>query len=299
MNTESQKTKIRLPELPEWDGYFVYVDRLPTGEPFYVGIGKARRVFVKVRNVLHDRICSKYDGCFREVVFLGDRPSALREERRLISVYGRINNGTGCLSNFTDGGDGGTGRVVTDEMRRLSSERMTKKYSTKEWKEYWRKSTKDVFSNEETRTKHHASIVRAWERSEVREKHRLKTVEAMSRPDVKARQSEGLRTVMSTPEFKEKRSRITRQVFSDQRIKEKQIVSLKRTMSSPEFRKGLSERSKEFNSRPEVVEKKSSATSRLHAARKMFIASTGYEGRYREITKEMCSEFFDKKLLTS
>jgi hypothetical protein len=41
---------------------------------------------------------------------------------RLIAFYGRIDNGTGCLRNLTDGGEGVTGRIQPEEERRRRSE---------------------------------------------------------------------------------------------------------------------------------------------------------------------------------
>ena len=201
MITENQNTPVLLPDLPDWKGHFVYVDMKPDGSPFYVGIGKKRRVFIKVRNIIHTRICNKYPGCYREIVFTGSRSEALDEEKNLIRLFGRIDNGTGTLSNLTDGGDGGTGSVRTSTQKSYASVKMKIKYGTPEWKERWRNSTLHLFTDERVRTKHHAGVTAAWSRSEVREKHRLNTTDAMARPDVKEKQIRGLRVAFSTPSY--------------------------------------------------------------------------------------------------
>jgi len=43
-------------------------------------------------------------------------------EVELVKKYGRLNNGSGCLCNLTDGGDGCAGFVITDEYRKKISE---------------------------------------------------------------------------------------------------------------------------------------------------------------------------------
>jgi len=43
-------------------------------------------------------------------------------EREFIAAYGRINNGTGCLANLNDGGDGNCGWIPSEETRKLWSE---------------------------------------------------------------------------------------------------------------------------------------------------------------------------------
>jgi hypothetical protein len=49
---------------------------------------------------------------------------AFDEEKRLIALYGRRDNGTGVLVNFTDGGEGSSGAIYSEETRRKASERM-------------------------------------------------------------------------------------------------------------------------------------------------------------------------------
>jgi hypothetical protein len=44
--------------------------------------------------------------------------SAWEEEKRLISLYGRIDRKTGCLRNLTDGGEGPSGRIPYNKGKR-------------------------------------------------------------------------------------------------------------------------------------------------------------------------------------
>lgn len=282
---------IRLPELPEWRGHFVYVDRKADGSLFYVGVGNRRRVFVKVRNELHTRICNKYQGCYREIVFTGTRNQALTEERRLIAIHGRINNGTGVLANFTNGGDGGTGRVVTEEMRKRSSEQMTSKYSSDKWREFWKKSTTTLFTDEGVRQRHRIGVIAAWGKEGAKEKHRALTKAAMAIPEVKMRQSKAIREVFSTDEYKKKRSITTKKVFSDPAVRARQVAALKKTMNDPDFRKGLTERAKIHQNRPDVIEKKSNGTREMHHLRKLFIEVTGYSGTYSSLSLQTVLDY--------
>lgn len=86
---------------------FVYVDRKPCGEPFYVGIGNAKRVAKLGRNVWHTKITQKYPDWSRTVVAsMFTWEAACDVERQLIAEFGRRDLGTGSLTNHTDGGEG-------------------------------------------------------------------------------------------------------------------------------------------------------------------------------------------------
>lgn len=99
------------------DIFYVYVDyRLDTNVPFYVGKGQDVRVKLVRRNIIHQRIAKKA-GMRREVLFgTKDQHFALDEEVRLIRELKTRNQFGGA--NLTDGGEGTTGWVPSEETKR-------------------------------------------------------------------------------------------------------------------------------------------------------------------------------------
>ena len=113
----------------EQEVFFVYVDRKPCGEPFYVGKGNMKRVNFTVRNAAHTNICRKYPDWSREIAFSGDEQDCFAEEVRLIALYGRRDKGTGTLANWTDGGEGASGNMHTGSTRKKMSEVQRKRWA--------------------------------------------------------------------------------------------------------------------------------------------------------------------------
>jgi hypothetical protein len=73
------------------------------GMPYYVGKGRGNRAYSKQHS-----IPIPADRANIVIVFSGfSESAAFEEEKRLIAQYGRIDNGTGCLQNRTEGGEGG------------------------------------------------------------------------------------------------------------------------------------------------------------------------------------------------
>lgn len=118
--------------------YYVYMLLRPNGEPFYVGKGRDERIgdhrqeakslrskpgrkSIKVR-VIHKLWKEGKD--FKEKIVFSNLKEQLAFdlEMKLISVFGRINCGTGCLANMTDGGEGTSGLIHTEEVRKRISE---------------------------------------------------------------------------------------------------------------------------------------------------------------------------------
>jgi hypothetical protein len=81
--------------------FYTYLWLREDGTPYYVGKGKGRRGF---ENNSHRQHCPSRE---RIVVnYWPDEGTAYSYEKYLIDFYGRIDLGTGCLRNLTDGGEG-------------------------------------------------------------------------------------------------------------------------------------------------------------------------------------------------
>jgi hypothetical protein len=110
--------------------------------PRYVGKGLPERPFVHLRTsgdmqvgrMLKKRIRQGYDPKPTITSPLTEE-EAFHHERRLIAEIGRQDLGRGPLFNKTDGGDGVSGRVVTDEQRANLSKGIKAAFGTPEARE--------------------------------------------------------------------------------------------------------------------------------------------------------------------
>ena len=99
-------------------------------EIFYVGIGsKKRSKEMSNRNphCLNKANKAKREKCF-SVKYLRQNLSAeeaIESEINFIKAFGRLDLGTGVLTNMTEGGDGVIGYIKTEEEREKISERMS------------------------------------------------------------------------------------------------------------------------------------------------------------------------------
>ena len=99
--------------------FYIYVYLREDGSPYYVGKGKGNRAWSKNR-----RIPPPTDPSLIIIVkeFLTET-EAFDEERLLIAFYGRKDQGTGCLRNLTDGGEGTSGCIRSqDTLDKISGE---------------------------------------------------------------------------------------------------------------------------------------------------------------------------------
>jgi len=113
--------------------------RIDKNVPFYIGVGcsanYARAKEKSRRSDLWKRIISKSDYCIEIIMDDLSWEDACEKEKEFISLYGRIDLGTGTLVNMTDGGDGTIGIVFTEERKNKISKILKGRKKTKEHKD--------------------------------------------------------------------------------------------------------------------------------------------------------------------
>jgi len=125
---------------PRKNGGFKYGDYEFEYEPFYVGKGYGGRDKVHIKeSYRRDDIkrgissfkCNKIRKIYKEIekepIILKIKENitdefALELEKKAIKIIGRINLGNGPLTNLTDGGEGFSGYIATEETKRKNSE---------------------------------------------------------------------------------------------------------------------------------------------------------------------------------
>lgn len=179
--------------------FYVYCLRRPDKEdmlwpgadqPFYVGKGRVnngrikdhRREAEQLRhkpgpkslkiNIIHKLWKNELD--FTEEIILGGltEREAFELEITTIELYGRINLGTGCLANLTDGGEGGYGKIISEETREKLRQLATGRTPSEETRQKLIESHKGKVHLEETKRK----MSKAHKGKPKSEEHRQKMI---------------------------------------------------------------------------------------------------------------------------
>ena len=135
--------------------YYIYLHiKITNGEPFYVGKGKDKRCFVKNnRSSYWKNIAKKYD---YDIIFLEENISeeeALVKETYWINRIGRKDLKKGLLVNFTDGGEGTSGRPMNQNTKNILSKINTGRPTSDKQKQIVGLRYKNKFGSEHNRSK--------------------------------------------------------------------------------------------------------------------------------------------------
>jgi hypothetical protein len=114
--------------------YYVYSYSTPDGEIFYIGKGKGnrlyyhlyeakkeklkggRRNYAKIKKI-RDILANNQEPIIKKVSQNINEYEALNLEKQLIRKFGRFDIGTGTLLNMTDGGEGISGNICSQERK--------------------------------------------------------------------------------------------------------------------------------------------------------------------------------------
>jgi len=216
--------------------FYVYLYLREDGTPYYVGKGKGDRAFSNRRRK------TKCPTDKTKIIFHSENlteEEAFTIEKELIAKYGRKDNGTGILRNLTDGGEGMSGFIFTDEMKAEKSKNM-----------------KEIMNRPEVKAKHSAILKKAYARPDLRAKMSAAMRKKMNTPEMKAKMnSPEVRAKMlaafNTPEAVAKRL----EALNKPEVRAKRRESLKKTYATSERRAEMSLISKETMNKPEVKAK--------------------------------------------
>lgn len=219
----------------------------PNGVPFYIGKGKGQRESSQHRNSFWKNIVNKHGFITKRLYENLTEQEAWDIEIQLINKFGKLTEGTGCLCNLSNGGEGASGVKHTNETKEKWS--VAKKGKT--WEEIYgpkkaeeiraKRKLKKRVQTEETKRK--ISESRKGEKNPMYGKspspeHSAKLSAAkIGKPS----NSKGKKYSEETRQ-NYKKAAILRASNSD--IRKKISESLKKTMKSEETKKRMSEAAK-------------------------------------------------------
>lgn len=257
--------------------FYTYVHRkASTGEVFYVGKGHGQRSGQRSRRSDYwKRVVEKYGLLVEILEYWADESDALAHERYLIASY-RASGITLC--NLTDGGDGISGYVFSEDQRKARSEYL----ALPEIKEKHRRNTEVAMRRPGVREKADAARRAALAKPEVKEKHSKALSEAQrgkpfteahkqaladsyNKPGARERHGELIKAAYEMPGVREKRKAVNAAIKANP---EHRAAFLK-TMQSDEHREKMRALNVEAMARPEVKERHRAAMRLWHEKRKL------------------------------
>jgi hypothetical protein len=194
--------------------FYVYAHRRnDTGERFYIGKGHSNRAWVKDKRTKQwNDIVSKH-GYTIEILATGlNEDQAFQKESEIVVFHGRLDNGTGILTNVTDGGRGISG------------------YNHKE------EAKEKIAVNSFNKTDQGKSLIKSRWTNEARANHAEITRQHFLSEERKKKQSDALKKYFSNDEAKEKLSQRQKVKMQDQSLRNAISESVKLAWQDPEKR---------------------------------------------------------------
>ena len=242
--------------------FYVYILSRPDGRPFYVGAGSEFRAIMsanpkRCENPIKRAVIEKIirNGGHTQIVltaWFDVWEDALSEETRLIAYYGRIDIGTGILTNNTNGGEGTRGivRVISEETRRKMSEGQRRRDPAtfnREGLMEWRAANIDKIASTQSnlwkapeyRERMKDALRGVKRRDGFSEENRRRQLLKFQDPNWKAKWAEARRLGIQTIDTREKMSDAAKNRAADPSYREQQSERSKQLWADKEFREKM------------------------------------------------------------
>lgn len=218
-------------------------------EPFYVGKGFGRRITSHLTeaknnfiegNQLKLNVIRKIWGLGLEPIIVKYKENLTEDEAfdqyeiPMIAAIGRRDKKTGPLTNLTDGGEGSSGVIVSEETLKKLREASKRENRSPESLERSSIATKKHWEDPVYRKTITDSIYNLWKDPSYRKKHAEAVEKSWEDPDRKERHSRGQKIRFSRPEEKNRCSEHAKSLWEDPDIRKIFIESSKKENLSEE-----------------------------------------------------------------
>jgi len=226
--------------------FYTYLWLRYDGTPYYVGKGREERAWVSGSHRLNR---PKFDFLIIVQEFPCEQ-DAFAAERFLIAYYGRKDLGTGCLRNLTDGGEGASGAVLTEEHKaaigKSTSERLRKIYDDPVLGGVERTNNserlREYFKDPEARARASRATKLAFSKPEVISAIREGQRKRFDNPVWIAKHSEGQRKRFERPEERAKAAERSRKCAGSIEAREKNAAAQRKLWEDPEYRAWMTDK---------------------------------------------------------
>lgn len=258
--------------------YYVYAylrskdsDNAAAGTPYYIGKGSNNRIYERHSvNIPPDS---------NNIVMLAENlteAEAFDKEREMIAQWGRLDLGTGILYNRSDGGEGPSGYVHTEDARKRIGENQAGK-------------SKHTLT---TREKISQKAKERWANKDFKNKASKQIQEAMARPEVREKTQRNSKAQSESAEFRQKMSEKARNRSADHQSKLN--AAMKANWQDPDFvakqRQALLAAVQTAEARDKMSQRARNRTAEHQARLNEALRQRWADPQYRERMKARASE---------
>jgi hypothetical protein len=223
---------------------YVYRDPRPTknNQPVYVGKGTGDRDLSHWSRgshnkpfqdfIAHLKVRGLVAPCER-VLETESEAEAFAKEIELIKLYGRRNTKTGTLFNLTDGGEGASGAIKTEEHKQVDKYNSIKNWADPEYRAKVVAAQKVVQSTPEARALKSKNSTEDWAKPEVRNKRQTGIKRTRGSDASRSKTSAISKAQWSDPEYAAKQTANNQEIANRAEVKAAKAAATKALWADP------------------------------------------------------------------